>query len=147
MEFIDTNDGVSLYYQEWGAGTPVVFLHGAPLNLDFWESQTNHPAEHECRSIAFDRRGHGRSTRAFSGYDFDTLADDLAAVMDTLDLRGAILVGHSVGTGEIARYLSRHGDERVAGVVLVGGVLPTVRRGQNAPDPFRRNFLARSSTR
>jgi len=141
MQFIDTKDGVRLFYQELGSGVPVVFLHGAPLNSDFWEPQTNHLAERGCRCIAFDRRGHGRSTRAFSGYDFDTLADDLAAVMDTLELRGAILVGHSVGTGEIARYLSRYGADRVSGAVLVGGILPTVRQGPNAPDLFPPAFF------
>ena len=141
MQFIETHDGVSLFYQELGSGTPVVFLHGAPLNSEFWEAQTNHLAEHGCRCIAFDRRGHGKSARAYSGYDFDTLSDDLAAVMDTLDLHDAILVGHSVGTGEIARYLSRHGTERVAATVLVGGILPTVRQGPNAPDLFPPAFF------
>ena len=141
MRFIETKDGVSLFYQELGSGVPVVFLHGAPLNSEFWEAQTNHLAEHGCRCIAFDRRGHGKSTRAYSGYDFDTLADDLAVAMDTLDLRDAILVGHSVGTGEIARYLSRYGTERVAATVLVGGILPTVRQGPNAPDLFPPEFF------
>jgi non-heme chloroperoxidase len=141
MQFIETKDGVSLFYQELGSGVPVVFLHGAPLNSEFWEAQTNFLAERGYRCIAFDRRGHGKSTRAFSGYDFDTLADDLAAVMDAFDLRDAILVGHSVGTGEIARYLSRHGTERVLGTVLVGGILPTVRQGANAPDLFPVSFF------
>jgi non-heme chloroperoxidase len=141
MHFIDTTDDVSLFYQELGSGAPVVFLHGTPLNSEFWESQTNHLAENGYRCIAFDRRGHGKSTRASSGYDFDTLADDLAAVMETLDLHRAILVGHSVGTGEIARYLCRHGTERVAGVVLVGGILPTVRKGPDAPDLFPPEFF------
>ena len=141
MQFIDTNDGVKLFYQDLGRGTPVVFLHGAPLSSEFWESQTNHSAERGCRCIAFDRRGHGKSTRASSGYDFDTLADDLAAVICTVDLHDAILVGHSVGTGEIARYLTRHGADRIAGAVLIGGILPTVRQGPNAPDLFPPEFF------
>jgi non-heme chloroperoxidase len=141
MQFIDTQDGVKLFYQELGRGNPVVFLHGAPLNSEFWEPQTNHLAENGYRCIAYDRRGHGKSARAYSGYDFDTLADDLAAVMNSLDLRDAILVGHSVGTGEIARYFSRHGTERVAATVLVGGILPTVRQGPSAPELFPQAFF------
>ncbi len=123
-QFIDAKDGTKLYYKDWGTGIPVVLIHGWPLNADMWEYQAGVLAAQGHRVIAYDRRGFGRSGQPWTGYDYDTLADDLAAVLDTLDLRGAALVGFSMGGGEVVRYLARHGDDRVSKAVLLGSVVP-----------------------
>ncbi len=114
----------ALFYKDWGAGQPVVFSHGWPLNADAWDDQLSFVASHGYRAIAHDRRGHGRSTQTWTGNDMDTYADDLAAVLDELDLRDVVLVGHSTGGGEVTRYVGRHGTARIAKVVLVDAIPP-----------------------
>ncbi len=124
MSTITTRDGTQIYYKDWGRGHPVVFSHGWPLNGDAWESQMLYLAANGYRCIAHDRRGHGRSSQPWNGNDMDTYADDLAELIETLALNGATLVGHSAGGGEVARYIGRHGTQRVARAVLVGAVPP-----------------------
>lgn len=131
MSTITTRDGTEIYYKDWGSGQPVVFGHGWPLDGDMWEYQMNFLAERGYRVIAYDRRGFGRSSQPWSGYDYDTFADDLAELMDKLDLQGAALVGFSMGGGDVARYIGRHGSKRVAKAALLGAVTPIF--GQ-APD-------------
>lgn len=126
MNFITAKDGTPIYFKDWGRGPVVTFSHGWPLNADAWDGQLHFLAQNGFRVIAHDRRGHGRSGQASSGNDMNTYADDLATVIETLDLRGATLVGHSTGGGEVARYLGRHGARRVAKVVLIGAVPPLV---------------------
>ena len=124
MSTLKTKDGTQLYFKDWGTGPPVVFSHGWPLNADAWESQMVFLAANYCRCIAHDRRGHGRSTQPRNGNDMDTYADDLAELIETLDLKGATLVGHSAGGGEVARYIGRYGTKRLAKAVLVSAVPP-----------------------
>src|SRR3990170_8167555 len=124
MPTITTKDGTQIYYKDWGNGQPVVFSHGWPLNSDSWESQMFHLASNGFRCIAHDRRGHGRSSQPWDGNDMDHYADDLATVIETLDLQDAVLVGFSTGGGEVARYIGRHGTDRVAKAVLVSAVTP-----------------------
>jgi non-heme chloroperoxidase len=124
MATITTKDGTELYYNDWGAGQPVVFSHGWPLSADAFEDQMFFLASHGYRCIAHDRRGHGRSSQPWVGNDMDTYADDLAELVQALDLRNAIHVGHSTGGGEVARYIGRHGTSRVAKAVLIGAVPP-----------------------
>ena len=119
-----TRDGTQIYYKDWGSGPAVVFSHGWPLSADAWEGQMVYLAARGYRCIAHDRRGHGRSSQPWNGNAMDTYADDLAELIDTLDLHGITLVGHSTGGGEVARYTRRHGTTRVAKVVLVGSVTP-----------------------
>jgi non-heme chloroperoxidase len=121
---ITVKDGTQIFYKDWGTGTPVVFSHGWPLNADAWDAQMLFLAQHGYRVIAHDRRSHGRSTQTATGNDMDTYADDLAAVIEHLDLKEATLVGHSTGGGEVARYIGRHGNARLAKAVLVGAVPP-----------------------
>ena len=121
---ITTQDGSTIFYKDWGAGQPVVFSHGWPLNADAWDDQLVFVASHGFRAIAHDRRGHGRSSQPWDGNDMDHYADDLASLIDTLDLHDAVLVGHSTGGGEVARYIGRHGTVRLAKAVLVGAVPP-----------------------
>jgi non-heme chloroperoxidase len=121
---IQTRDKTTIYYKDWGAGTPVVFSHGWPLSADAWEDQMFFLASHGYRCIAHDRRGHGRSDQPWNGNDMDTYADDLAAVVEALDLRDAIHVGHSTGGGEVVRYIARHGTKRVSKAVLISSVPP-----------------------
>src|ERR1700752_2518270 len=115
---------IEMYYNDWGAGQPIVFSHGWPLNGDAWASQMVYLASNGYRCVAHDRRGHGRSTQPSGGNDMNTYADDLAVLMDPLDLTDAVLVGHSTGGGEVARYIGRHGTRRVAAAVLVDAVPP-----------------------
>ena len=122
--FLTVDDGTVIHYKDWGKGQPVVFSHGWPLQGDAWEDQMFYLAARGYRVIAHDRRGHGLSSQPWDGNDMDHYADDLAALMEHLDLKNAILVGHSTGGGEVTRYLGRHGSKRVAKAVLVGAVPP-----------------------
>jgi non-heme chloroperoxidase len=124
MPTITTKDGTEIYYKDWGEGQAVVFSHGWPLSADAWEDQMIFLAARGYRCIAHDRRGNGRSSQPWNGNDMDTYADDLAALVDALDLKNAIHIGHSTGGGEVARYIGRHGTKRVAKAVLIGAVPP-----------------------
>jgi non-heme chloroperoxidase len=124
MNTITTKDGTQIYYKDWGSGQPVVFSHGWPLSADAFEDQMFYLAARGYRCIAHDRRGHGRSSQPWSGNDLDTYADDLAALVTALDLKNAVHVGHSTGGGEVARYIGRHGTQRVAKAVLIGAIPP-----------------------
>jgi len=124
MSTLTTKDGTQIYYKDWGSGSPVVFSHGWPLNSDSWEAQMLFLALSGYRCIAHDRRGHGRSSQPWNGNDMDTYADDLAQLIETLDLKDAVLVGFSAGGGEVARYIGRHGTKRVAKAALISAVPP-----------------------
>ncbi len=135
MGFVTTRDGAEIFFKDWGGnGPPVVFSHGWPLNADVWDDQMNLVAENGYRGIAADRRGHGRSTQTWHGNDMDTYADDLAQVMEALDLRDATLVGHSTGGGEVARYIGRHGTSRVGKAVLLSAVPPLMLKTAGNPE-------------
>jgi non-heme chloroperoxidase len=129
-----TADGTLIYFKDWGSGRPIVFSHGWPLTSDAWEDAMFFLSARGYRCIAADRRGHGRSSQPWSGNDMDTYADDLAALINNLDLRGAILVGHSTGGGEVARYIGRHGNERLAGAVLVSDITPVMLKSAANPN-------------
>jgi len=133
MPTITTRDGAQIFYKEWGSGQPIVFSHGWPLNADAWDEQLFHFASNGFRAIAHDRRGHGRSTQTWSGNDMDTYADDLATLVETLNLTNVIQVGHSTGGGEVTRYIGRHGTTRVAKAVLVDAVTPGLLKTSTNP--------------
>jgi non-heme chloroperoxidase len=148
--FIETRDGTQLFYRDWGTGEPLVFMSGWALTSDCWAYQTA-PLSESARCIAYDRRGHGRSSDPGRGFDPDTLADDLAAVLDALDLKKVTLVTHSMAGGEAVRYLSRHGSKRVARLALIAATLPFMTKTADNPDGIdpavfengRRNVLLR----
>jgi non-heme chloroperoxidase len=134
--YITTHEGVHLYYKDWGPrdGQPVVFSHGWPLSADSWDAQMMFFANQGYRAVAHDRRGHGRSSQPWEGNDMDHYADDLSAVMETLDLRNATMIGFSTGGGEVTRYIGRHGTARVRKIVLISAVPPLMLKGPTNPD-------------
>jgi non-heme chloroperoxidase len=134
MPTITTKDGAQIFFKEWGSGQPIVFSHGWPLNADAWDEQLYLFASNGYRAIAHDRRGHGRSTQTWAGNDMDTYADDLAALVQALNLSSVIHVGHSTGGGEVTRYIGRHGTSRVAKAVLVDAVPPGLLQTPKNPD-------------
>src|SRR6202521_5946345 len=133
MATITTKDGTQIYFKDWGAGQPLFFHHGWPLSADDWDAQMMFFLNRGYRVIAHDRRGHGRSTQVADGHDMDHYADDLAALTSHLDLKNAIHVGHSTGGGEVARYLGRHGESRVAKAVLISAVPPLMVKTASNP--------------
>ncbi|HEY3988239.1 MAG TPA: alpha/beta hydrolase [Acidobacteriaceae bacterium] len=133
MKTITVKDGTNLYYKDWGTGQPIVFSHGWPLNADAWDAQMLFLGQQGYRVIANDRRGHGRSTQTWDGNEMNTYSDDLAALFDELDLKNAVLIGHSTGGGEVARYLGRHGTKRVRKAVLIGAVPPLMLKTEANP--------------
>ncbi|MER6442285.1 MULTISPECIES: alpha/beta fold hydrolase [unclassified Streptomyces] len=134
MPFITTADGTEIFYKDWGSGQPIVFSHGWPLTADAWDPQLNFVADNGFRAIAHDRRGGGRSGQPWAGNDLDTYADDLASLIEALDLRDVILVGHSTGGGEVARYIGRHGTGRVAKAVLLSAIPPLMLKTEANPE-------------
>lgn len=146
-------DGTELFYKDWGVGRPIVFSHGWPLNADAWDAQMLYFGDRGYRVIAHDRRGHGRSSQPWDGNDMNSYADDLGELIDHLDLRDAVLVGHSTGGGEVVRYISRHGTQRVSKAVLVAAVPPLMLKTEANPgglpiavfDDIRRGVLANRS--
>lgn len=134
MSTLKTKDGTEIYYKDWGSGRPVVFSHGWPLSADAWDPQMLFLGENDHRVIAHDRRGHGRSSQPWNGNEMDTYADDLAALIEALDLKDATLVGHSTGGGEVTRYIGRHGSKRVAQAVLIGAVPPLMLKTPKNPN-------------
>jgi len=133
MSRIKTKDETEIYYKDWGTGRPIVFSHGWPLTADDWDAQMLFFGQHGYRVIAHDRRGHGRSTQTWDGNEMDTYSDDLATLFETLDLKNAVMVGHSTGGGEVARYLGRHGCGRVTKAVLIGAVPPLMLKTEKNP--------------
>ena len=147
MPSIQARDGTELYYYDWGTGKPVVLIHGWPLTSASWEYQARVLAENGYRVIAYDRRGFGRSDWAYSGYDYDTLAGDLSAVIQKLDLTGVTLVGFSMGGGEVARYLAKFGPSRITKAVLISAVTPYLLKTEDNPEGVERRssmILSRS---
>ena len=134
MPTVTTSDGVEIFYKDWGSGQPVVFSHGWPLTADVWDSSANFVASHGFRAVAHDRRGGGRSSQPWDGNDLDHYADDLAAVLEALDLHNVVLVGHSTGGGEVTRYVGRHGTSRVAKMVLLGAIPPLMLKTEANPE-------------
>ena len=134
MQYVTTQDNTQLYVKDWGTGRPVILLHGWPLSSDSWDDQAMAIADAGYRAIAYDRRGFGRSSQPWSGYDYDTLADDLAAVIDQTGAQDAVLVGFSMGGGEVARYMSRHAGKSVSKAVLVSSVVPFMLKTDSNPE-------------
>lgn len=134
MPYIETPDKVEIYYREWGVGTPVVLIHGWPLNGDMWEHQAEYLAAHDCRVVTYDRRGFGRSGQPWLGYDYGTFASDLNRLMEHLGLENAVLVGFSMGGGEVARYLGLYGSKRVMKAVMISSVTPYMTKTDDNPD-------------
>ena len=134
MNYVTTADKTKLYVKDWGSGRPVILLHGWPLSSDSWDDQAMAIAEAGYRAIAYDRRGFGRSSQPWSGYDYDTLADDLAAVIEQTGAQDAVLAGFSMGGGEVARYMSRHQGKSVSKAVLVSSVVPFMLKTADNPD-------------
>ncbi|MFJ8361872.1 alpha/beta fold hydrolase [Streptomyces sp. NPDC093984] len=134
MAFATAKDGTQIYFKDWGSGPPVVFSHGWPLIADAWDPQLKLMADHGFRVVAHDRRGGGRSGQPWQGNDLDTYAEDLAAVIEALDLRDVILVGHSTGGGEVTRYIGRHGSSRVTKAVLLGAIPPLMLKTEANPE-------------
>src|SRR6195952_2640867 len=133
MPYITVKDGTEIFYKDWGTGQPVVFSHGWPLMADAWDAQMLFLGQQGYRVIAHDRRSHGRSTQTWDGNDMDTYADDLLALFEALDLKDAVMVGHSTGGGEVARFLGRHGSSRVAKAVLISAVPPIMIQSATNP--------------
>jgi non-heme chloroperoxidase len=131
--WVTTQDGTRIFYKDWGSEQPVIFSHGWPLNADAWDDQLVFVASQGYRAIAHDRRGHGRSSQPWNGNEMDTYADDLATLIETLDLRDIVLVGHSTGGGEVTRYIGRHGTSRVAKALLLGAVPPLMLKTEANP--------------
>ena len=134
MQYVTTNDKTKLFVKDWGSGRPVILLHGWPLSADSWDDHAMAIAESGYRTIAYDRRGFGRSSQPWSGYDYDTLADDLATVIEQTGAQDAVLVGFSMGGGEIARYMSRHGGKSVVKAALIASVVPFMLKTSDNPD-------------
>src|SRR5215470_8828620 len=130
---VTTKDKTQIFYKDWGTGQPVVFSHGWPLNADAWDEQMWYVVSNGFRAVAHDRRGHGRSSQSWDGNDLDTYADDLAALVEHLQLEHAVHVGHSTGGGEVARYIGRHGTRRVAKAVLIGAIPPLMLKTPSNP--------------
>lgn len=133
MSFVTAKDGAQIFYKDWGKGQPIVFSHGWPLDADAWDAQMLYLGQHGYRVIAHDRRSHGRSDQTWDGNDMDTYADDLAALFEHLDLKQTILIGHSTGGGEVARYIGRHGYKSVAKAVLIAAVPPIMVKTEGNP--------------
>lgn len=141
MPFLKTEADVQLYYQDQGKGRPVVFIHGWPLSSEMWEYQLAELPKHGIRAIAYDRRGFGKSERPWDGYDYDTMAADLKAVIDQLDLRDVTLVGFSMGGGEVIRYITRYGSERISKIALISSVVPYLLKTADNPDGVPREMF------
>jgi non-heme chloroperoxidase len=134
MSFIKTQDGTDIYFKDWGSGRPVLFSHGWPLDADMWEYQMHFLASHGFRVIAFDRRGFGRSSQPWNGYDYDTFADDIHQLIEHLNLREVTLVGFSMGGGDVTRYLTRHGSSRIKKLALLSAVTPIFLKRDDHPE-------------
>lgn len=142
MSTLKTSDGTSIYFKDWGAGKPVLFSHGWPLDADMWDNQLNFLAENGYRVIAFDRRGFGRSDQPWTGYDYDTFASDINDLIISLDLQNVTLVGFSMGGGDVTRYINNYGTSRVDGLVLLGAVTPLFGQKEDYPQGVEASVFA-----
>src|SRR5687768_4516669 len=145
MPFVQTSDNTSLFYSDWGEGRPVVLAHAWALNSDMWAYQMPDFVDSGLRCVAYDRRGHGRSDRPGDGYDYDTFADDVASLIEQLDLHGLTLIGHSAGCGVVVRYVSRHGDWRVERMVLLAPIMPLLLKTADNPAGLDPSVVAASA--